>query len=443
MAKSNKKRITLKYKPHPRQLEAHQASENYILFGGSLCGGKSVWLVNDMLQYCLDYADNRVGIFRWENSTFADTTMKTIEEWILNVPGLVPKGGHNKTKRSIKLFNGSEIIYGGLKPSSSSGGDILARVKSLELSAAGVDEASEMPEKVWNFLCGRIPRWKAKDLKTGKRVYPPKRVICTSNPEICWVKSKFIDQKLPNYRFIQSLTTDNPHQSADYIESLKEAFTESELERYLEGRWDAVRNYESIFPPEWVRGAMERDLPEDSNDISFGVDVATHGDDQSVIYKRMGSKITYIDNTKKLGVVDVADVVARYADIHHPHEIVIDAIGVGEGVCDILFNQGYNVIPFIGGSTAYEEGYANRRAEAYWNLRMALQDGRVDIPIADHQLENELCSVNYTRGASDRYIQIESKRDIKKRIGRSPDLADAVVYSFAEKGAGYLICANI
>ena len=49
----------------------------------------------------------------------------------------------------------------------------------------------------------------------------------------------------------------------------------------------------------------------------------------------------------------------------------------------------------------------------------------------DEKLLDELCSVNKSYDSKGRLL-LESKDEVKKRLGRSPDLADAFVLTFAE-----------
>ena len=58
------------------------------------------------------------------------------------------------------------------------------------------------------------------------------------------------------------------------------------------------------------------------------------------------------------------------------------------------------------------------------------QELPVQIP-PDEELLNDLCSVNKKYDNKGR-LQLESKDEIKKRLGRSPDKADAFVLTFAE-----------
>ena len=76
--------------------------------------------------------------------------------------------------------------------------------------------------------------------------------------------------------------------------------------------------------------------------------------------------------------------------------------------------------------------FINRRAEAWWRFREALnpdQPGGSLVALPDDpELRAELSAVQYIPDISK--IQIESKIDVKKRLGRSPDKADAVVMAW-------------
>ena len=69
----------------------------------------------------------------------------------------------------------------------------------------------------------------------------------------------------------------------------------------------------------------------------------------------------------------------------------------------------------------------NRRSEAYWHLRERLEEGELAIP-RNEELREELTSIRWTANSSGK-VKLEPKDDLKARIGRSPDLADALVIS--------------
>ena len=97
---------------------------------------------------------------------------------------------------------------------------------------------------------------------------------------------------------------------------------------------------------------------------------------------------------------------------------------------------GYRVLSFHGSDPTdrKDEGgvlsFLNVRAAAYWRLREAL-DPSSRTPLAlppSRDLRVELCAARYS--AEDRTIRLEKKEKIRARLGRSPDLADAVVMAY-------------
>jgi len=433
-----KQTIKLKYKPHPKQKEAHMCTEPYILFGGAVGGGKSVCGVNDMLQCSLDFRKNRVGIFRWRSTSFKISTMETVKEWILSVPGLVVS--HNKTDRVITLFNESQIIYGGLMPSQTATGDLNEITKSLELSAVFLDEVTDFPESVFDFLLGRIPRWKAIENKSGKLMHPPKRIFASCNPELGWVKSRWVDKQVVGYKFFPSKVSDNPSNQKDYEADLRRDWSDEDVRRLVDGDWSEIVNAQSVFPAKWLMASQKNNMPI-GEQVSLGVDVATyHGGDKSVVVLRRGMKADILGVFKGLNTVDITSAVAGFANEYEPDEINVDGIGVGEGVCDQLEEMGYPVERIVGSETPYNDMFLNRRAEIYWNVRNLLEAGLIGLP-DDSDLINQMGTITYIR--TDGKIQIQSKKEIRKKEGKSPDLSDGLIYAFANAGSPYVISAMV
>ena len=77
--------------------------------------------------------------------------------------------------------------------------------------------------------------------------------------------------------------------------------------------------------------------------------------------------------------------------------------------------------------------FFNKRAEWWWRMREALDpDSGEDLALPpDPALRADLCAPRWGRMA--RGIKIETKDETIKRIGRSPDKGDAVVYALANE----------
>jgi len=83
----------------------------------------------------------------------------------------------------------------------------------------------------------------------------------------------------------------------------------------------------------------------------------------------------------------------------------------------------------FGGKASDEKHFVNRTAEMGFRLREWLHNGGA-IP-DDPQLETELTTREYTHNDKDQLV-LEKKRDMKKRLGVSPDWADQLYLTFAE-----------
>ncbi len=80
--------------------------------------------------------------------------------------------------------------------------------------------------------------------------------------------------------------------------------------------------------------------------------------------------------------------------------------------------------------------FFNLRSQLIWEFRDGIKEGRIAIGVTDARLVEDVTSIRYSI-SGDKVIKVESKDDHKKRIGRSPDALDAVVYAFADVSNEY------
>ncbi|MBR0315966.1 MAG: hypothetical protein IJQ99_03795 [Synergistaceae bacterium] len=191
---------------------------------------------------------------------------------------------------------------------------------------------------------------------------------------------------------------------------------------------------DTLIPLAWIELAMQRweDTPE-GNPIQLGVDVAAYGSDSTVIAERRGLKVMPLNVYTQKNTRETTGLVLNKAKEVNAKKISVDEIGIGRGVVDSLAEEGYRDVGVnVAERSSDPERYHNMRAELWWNLRELLDPEKKPIALPDDdELLAELSSVKYkidSRGA----IQIESKEEMKKRLGRSPDRADAVVLAFAQ-----------
>jgi hypothetical protein len=173
----------------------------------------------------------------------------------------------------------------------------------------------------------------------------------------------------------------------------------------------------------------------------LGVDVARFGSDRTVLVLRHGRVVEHIKIFARQDTMVTVGRILEVLDAWAVDEIDVDVIGLGAGVYDRLAElkrQGkitatvvaVNVATAAPGTRVKGEPRPRLLRDYLW-LEMArwLREQEPVFCAEDRQacedLAGELASVKY-RTDSDGNIVIESKDDMKKRIGHSPDEADAL-----------------
>lgn len=205
----------------------------------------------------------------------------------------------------------------------------------------------------------------------------------------------------------------------------------------------AASEEDGVIPLSWVEAANERWqqwVEQGSPQGQFcgvGVDVARSGEDKTVLALRYDDVITQLRRFSKEDTMQTSGRVAGVLKANGGKAIV-DVIGVGAGVVDKLREDGYKVDAFNASERSEqtdrsnELGFVNKRSAAWWNMRELLDpanDAKVALP-PDDLLTGDLTAPHW-KVVSGGKIQVESKDDIKKRLGRSTDDGDAVVMVFA------------
>lgn len=190
---------------------------------------------------------------------------------------------------------------------------------------------------------------------------------------------------------------------------------------------------DTLIPLAWIEAAMERwkDMPE-GRPVEIGVDVARFGSDKTVIAVRAGWKVLPLEAHSGKDTMETTGLVVRAKSRHGAGAMHVDEIGIGSAVVDRLAELGHKGTGVNVAEAATDpERFANLRSELWWTMRdrldpnSKLNPNPVGLP-EDDELLADLACMTYRFDSKGR-IQVESKEDIKKRLGRSPDRGDAVV----------------
>lgn len=186
-----------------------------------------------------------------------------------------------------------------------------------------------------------------------------------------------------------------------------------------------------LIPIDLVSNACSKHYSD--GDVRFsstimGVDVARFGDDASTIIWRTGLQCYEPRVFHKIDNMTLVGEVSKLYNEMKPDALFIDA-GRGEGVIDRLRQLNYPVIEVNFGGKSVNPHYANKRTEMWHGIKDWLDAGGA-LPQTP-ELKADLVTPTYDFDAQNR-MRLESKDKIKERLGRSPDIADALALTFAQ-----------
>ncbi len=227
--------------------------------------------------------------------------------------------------------------------------------------------------------------------------------------------------------------------SPTWVEEMKEEWGEDSpiYEAKVRGRFPMDSDF-GVVP--WSFLAQCRNCTDKYTDFEMqpnelGIDPAAGGD-QFTIHWRTGPLwrsrwgFNHKDTMKSTGEC------VRIINETKATRVKIDTIGIGKGVADRLAEQrGHTheaeVVQVNVSRASYNpKRYKNLRAQLWWECgRQMLEKNNANLSLLDDRTANQLVSCRYEINSTG-LIQIEPKDEVKKRIKRSPDDADAFLLAY-------------
>jgi hypothetical protein len=445
------------------QAQAFHSLADEMLFGGAAGGGKT-----DLLCGLAIRSHRGSIIFRREFRQH-----KAIIRRVGELLGT--RDGFNGADMVWKLGDGRFVEFGAAKDL----GDEEA-YQGQPHDLIGFDELPHFLESQYRFLTGWL-----RSTVEGQRC----RIVCTGNPPTDsqgdwilsywgpWLQDEYPNPALPgelrwfaaldgedkevesgapfehkdeiitprSRTFIPSGVDDNIYLKRTGYKATLQALPEPLRSKMLKGDFTAGREDDpwQVIPTSWVVAAQERwkyrarPTPLQS---SLGVDPARGGADEMIVAPRydnwVGELIAVPGHQVPSGQDALTLVLSAW---RNGSAINVDSIGVGASVFDALRGNGISAHSLVGSQASHARdksgslGFLNKRAEWWWNLREDLDpDSGLDVCLPPcPKLKADLCAPRWTahhRGG----IKVEGKGDLMKRLGRSPDRGDAVVYAFVK-----------
>lgn len=442
------------FKPLPGpQTQAFNCNAFELLWGGSAGSGKSILLLG-------------LARLKHKSSLLLRRTYPQLEDTLIlksrDIYG--DPRYYNSSKHVWEFPDGCRIRFGHLEYP-----DDVYQYQSAAFDLVGFDELTQYTRFQYEYLLSR-----ARTTIKGQRV----QIISCTNPGgegNDWVVARWapwLDESYPNLAqpgeiryfkrdesgrevettaddhdamsrtFIPARLADNSYLGEEYRRTLN-LLPEPLRSQLLHGDWKAgqVDDAYQLIPRAWVKAAMERWRSDGKTGplTSLGVDVARGGSDQTVVAKRYGNWYAPLEKYPGVLTKTGQDVVTLFAPALTEGGFAnLDVIGVGASAYDIATAQNLRItaINWAERSDATDKSgklrFTNKRAEHCWKMREALDpDSGIELALPnDPELLADLCALRWKMQPNG--VRIESKDELRSRLGRSTDCGDAVILALVE-----------
>lgn len=342
---------------------------------------------------------------------------------MLEFTGSLERLKEERSKRRITIRNGSEIFI-----LTANARDVSREANALMgfgASIVVVDESSLLPDRMYSRILRMVGGVRnGKLIQLGNPFERNHFGRAFENP-IYYKISIDYKQALAEGRLSQ-----------EFLDEAKIEMSELEYRIFYGCKFPEGGAADSLIPRAWVDLAVEQGGCEGLKKRG-GLDVARFGGDSTVLVRCKGGLVADIDEIEQMDTMEVVGWARNILDEDSGYSVGVDVVGLGAGVYDRLYELDYDVHDINFGSSAMSEEakdrFLNLRAEAYWNLREKFKPvngvSKISIP-NNPRLIKELSSIKYSF-SSEKKIKLEPKEELKKRIGRSPDMSDALALAFA------------
>lgn len=425
----------LKVKISPIQLTAIKAlfKENFnknineVLFGGAKNGGKSFLgaiFVNSLL--CDDRFSNlSFFIARHTRKDLIDYTIPTLHKFFKeNGYNIDDFCKYNGTYNIFTYRNGSRLhlIDTAYLPSD----PMYERFGSMEMTGGWIEEGGEHDELAYENLKLSIGR------QNNDKYDIPKSLLITCNPKKGWMKRNFYDKDKagtlePNKTFIKSLVTDNVFRASGSELILDNIKNKRDLQRLRWGEWEYDDEDNSLVQFEKINDLFSNTFVPKSGNKYLSCDIALLND-RCVLVAWDGLVITNIYVLAKMPADELKVKITEVAKLNHipDSNVIYD----GDGIGDAMRSKTNSWLKFNNNAASGSPEYTNIKTRLAYILADLINKGEIFIDcVLQQKLKEELIEEIQCLKAkeSDRRYELLPKSEMKKIIGRSPDILDAII----------------
>ncbi len=418
--------IDLGFKPRQWQQKCIDAQEKYTVLAVHRRAGKTVLASQILFSYAL----KKPGMYSYimpelkQGRFVAWPVFKSVLQKLQGIEA----GGKKidlarayESDNTIRFSNGSEIrLLGADNPDS---------IRGAKLAGTVMDEVAQMPREVWTEVV--MP---ALLDSNGWALFigTPKGVNLFS--ELFY---RGQSGQHPGWTSLIFTVYETAALSDEQIAEYRASCTEEEFKREMLCDFNAGTEDQLISLND-VMEAMERytemgystqQQQSTSESCILGVDVSRYGNDRSVIFMRCGMRAELVTEFRGKDTSALADAVRKAYEHYRPAAIYVDGTGVGGGVVDQLRARRIPCFDVNFSSASSEAMYNNKRTEIWCRMAEWIKNRGCLSPLLE-SLKTDLPAPLYSRSENG-VFSLESKREIRKRLGLSPDLGDALALTFS------------
>ena len=410
-------KVVIPYRPRFPQDEIHKQLEThrFCVLVAHRRLGKTVLSVNHLIKRAITDHKER-GMYAYL-APFRNQAEQIAWGYLKHYTSQIPAISINEQKLSILLPNGATIrIFGADNPDA---------LRGMYFDGVVIDEVAQIKPTLW----GEVIRPALADRK-GWAAF-------IGSPKGINLFSQIYDQALnlmskgdPDWIAMLYSVEQTHVIDEKELAALKVEMSENEFRQEFLCDFSAAQD-NGLIPIDDIRAAANKFYRESEYmgaPLIYGIDVARFGSDASVIFKRRGLVAFEPIVIRKFDNMALADRIAVEMAKEKPDAVFIDS-GAGQGVIDRLRQMRFEVVEVPFGAQAIDkEQFANRRMEMWWHMAQWIKQGGAIPP--DPVLQGDLGAPTYGYTPKGPKI-LEAKDKLKERIGRSPDLADALALTFA------------
>ncbi|QDP65705.1 MAG: putative terminase large subunit [Prokaryotic dsDNA virus sp.] len=386
--------------------------------------GKSTCAAALMVWYLLTRYPAKIVVTAPTASQLYDALFAEVKRRIKEMPKALSQLLEMTTDRIVLKASPTEAFISA-RTSSKERPEAMAGVHSENVLLI-FDEASGIPEEVFESAAGSMSGHNATTLLLGNPIRTSGMFYRTQTEltDDWWTRA--VSCK------------DNPLVSEDFIKDMASRYGDSSnaFRCRVLGEFPLAEE-DTLIPMHLVEAAIDRDIkPANTMPVVWGLDIARQGMDRTALCKRRGNVIlepikTWRDKDlmETVGLVLNEYETTPYQD--RPQEILADVIGIGAGVVDRI-NE-LNICPCRGVNVAeaspMKDKYNRLRDQLWAECKTWFEERECSIP-QDDALIAELTIPKYNFTTTGK-LKVEAKQEMKKRGFASPDVADALVLTFA------------